>query len=282
MYYYTRIVMNSKDSLVIKLLVKHVKENKNLYTSFNFSNVHQKYHLADYLYVILIVLKTGIAWRYVEELNINIGWNSVYKVYQKLNKAGIFKIAYTDLLKKYLTKCPNKKLRYVLTDTSFVPNKKGKNMYGYNTYYNKKNGTKISLITDSNGIPLNMKCYMGNKCDSKILLDHLENSDIVCTNHIDKYKRYFLADPAYDSKEVREALEKLNYESIIAQNRRNIKDPTKLISLTDNEKNIYKKRLKIENTFSKMKMNRRLCLRYDSKIESYIGFIYLSFIKMLC
>ena len=60
---------------------------------------------------------------------------SVYKVYQKLNKAGIFKIVYTDLLRKYLMKCPGKKLRYVLTDTSFVPNKKGTYTYGYNRYY---------------------------------------------------------------------------------------------------------------------------------------------------
>jgi transposase len=126
-----------------------------------------------------------------------------------------------------------------------------------------------------------MKCYKGNIYDSPILLNHLKNSDIVCTDHIAQYKQYFLADPGYDSKEIRKVLEDLNYEPIIAQNRRNTKDPAKLIKLTAHEETIYKKRLKIENTFSKIKMNRRLCLRYDSKIESFIGFLYLSFIKMI-
>jgi len=273
--------MIPKNSLIIKLLVKHIMENKKLSKSFDFSNVHQEYHLNEYLYIIFIVLETGLDWRRIEVLKTNIGWNSVYKVFQKLNKAGIFEIVYADLLIKYLKKCPGKKLRYVLTDTSFVPNKKGKDMYGYNTYYNKKNGTKISLITDSNGIPLNMKCYKGNIYDSPILLNHLKNSDIVCTDHIAQYKQYFLADPGYDSKEVRKALEDLNYEPIIAQNRRNTKDPAKLIKLTVHEREIYKERLKVEITFSKIKMNRRLCLRYDSKIESFIGFLYLSFIKMI-
>ena len=273
--------MIPKNSLIIKLLIKHVMENKKLSKSFDFSNPLQKYHLSEYLYLIFIILEIGAPLRHITQLKTDIGWNSVNKVYTKLNKAGIFKIAYTDLLRKYLKKCPGKKLRYVLTDTSFVPNKKGKDMYGYNKFYNRKNGTKISLITDSNGVPLNMKCYKGNKYDSPILLNHLKNSDIVCTDHITQYKQYFLADPGYDSKEIRKVLEDLNYEPIIAQNRRNTKDPAKLIKLTAHEETIYKKRLKIENTFSKIKMNRRLCLRYDSKIESFIGFLYLSFIKMI-
>lgn len=274
--------MNSKNDIIIKLLVKHINTDHKLFKSFNFSNVHQKYSINEYLRIILFVQKTGIAWRDTSLLKTEIKWNSVYKVYQKLNKFGIFKIAYIDLLKKYLKKCPGKKLKFILTDTSFVPNKKGKDTIGYSKYYNKKKGTKISLITDSNGIPLNMKCYKGNKYDSRILLDHLTNRDIVCTNHIDKYKQYFLADPGYDSKEIRNRLTELGYKPLIVQNRRNIKDMTKLIVLTEREKRIYKNRLKVENTFNKMKIDRRLCLRWDSKIESFIGFIYLSFIKMLC
>ena len=49
-------------------------------------------------------------------------------------------------------------------------------------------------------------------------MDHLENGDIVCTDHIAQYKHYFLADPGYDSKALRRALEELNYEPIIVQN----------------------------------------------------------------
>ena len=74
----------------------------------------------------------------------------------------------------------------------------------------------------------------------------------------------------------------MNYNRLIAQNKRNIKDPKKLIKFNKREKWMYNKRLVIERTFNKMKINRRICLRYDSKIENFMGFVYLSLIKLLC
>ena len=127
-----------------------------------------------------------------------------------------------------------------------------------------------------------LKCYKGNVNDSKILLNHLKNGNIVHINHLIPYNNYFLADPGYDTKLIRDQLEELNYNPLIAQNKRNIKNPNKIIKLNNYEKKIYNKRLVIERTFNKMKMNRKLCLRYESKIKNFIGFIYLSLIKMLC
>ena len=113
-------------------------------------------------------------------------------------------------------------------------------------------------------------------------MTQLKTENLVLNNHIDKYKDYFLADPGYDSKALKTELEKEGYKRIlIPQNKRNIKDIKKIKRFTDEEKNIYKKRLKIENTFCKMKNNRRICMRYDSKIENFMGFVYLSLIKLL-
>lgn len=120
-----------KENIIIKLLIKVIKDNKELYKSFNYSNRLQKYDLKDYLKDILYVLKTGIGWR---DLRSHINWNSVYKVYIKLNKNGIFKLTYIDLLKKYFKKHSNGKLKYMYTDTTFVPNKNGKDKIGYNRF----------------------------------------------------------------------------------------------------------------------------------------------------
>ena len=271
--------MKTKNELVIKLLIKHIKSNYKLYKSFDFSHKQQKYKLSEYLTDILYVLKTGIAWR---DLWSHINWNSVYKIYVKLNSFNVFKLSYVTLLNKYYKRSYNNKLKYISTDTSFIPNKKGKDLIGYNKFYNRKNGTKISLITDSKGIPFNLKCYKGNINDSKILLNHLKNDNIVCINHLISDKNYFLADPGYDTKLIRKQLKEINYNPLIAQNKRNIKDPAKIIKFNNNEKRIYNKRLVIERTFNRMKMNRKICLRYESKIDNFIGFIYLSLIKMLC
>jgi transposase len=54
----------------------------------------------------------------------------------------------------------------------------------------------------------------------------------------------------------------MSYKPLIVQNKRNIKNESKLITLNKQEKEIYKKRPVIERTFNRMKMNRKICLRY--------------------
>ncbi len=93
--------------------------------------------------------------------------------------------------------------------------------------------TKISLICDSKGFPLEFECYRGNKYDSKILMEQLKETSLM--NHyntIDNIK-YFLAlrvtsarstDGGYDSIEIKEEIRKLGYEPLILQNKRNIKN----------------------------------------------------------
>ena len=153
-------------------------------------------------------------------------------------------------------------------------------------YNNRKNGTKISLITDSNGIPFNVKCYKGNKYDSKILDNHLKNENLIDITNMMPDKKYFLADPGYDTKAIRDNLKDKNYLTLIPQNAplvaRNIKDKNKLKKFSKMDKKIYKKRLVIERTFNNLKVNRRLCLRYESYLSNFIGFIYLALIKILC
>jgi transposase len=191
-------------------------------------------------------------------------------------------MSYASLLLKY-SKKNIRAFKHVITDTSFIPNKKGRDVIGYNRHYNKKKGTKISIITDNKGIPFNVKCYSGNKHDSTILIDQLEtNKNIVNIDHVKRNNDYFLADPAYDSNNIRLKLNNLGYKFLTAQNRRNTKNPDKIRKLTDTEKKIYVKRLVIERTFNTIKTNRRLDRRYDLTIKSYSGFLFLAFIKLLC
>lgn len=187
-------------------MTAHIKTNKNLYK------------LSEYLTEILYVLKTGISWRNIRS---HIYWNSIYKAYIKLNKYKIFESCYKKMLMvKYLKKGANNKLKFIVTDTTFIPNKNGNNHIGYNKFYNRKNGTKISIICDAKGIPIDTAFYKGNMNDSKILMDHLKISQI---NDL-AIKRHFMADKGYHSKEIIETLTKIGFTPLIAQNRRNIKN----------------------------------------------------------
>lgn len=112
----------------------------------------------------------------------------------------VFEICYIDLLKKYLKKGTNKK---------------GHDIIGYNKFYNRKQGTKVSIITDSYGTPISIGCYRGNMNDCRILCDQMKNKYLTPIKHIEK--RYFLADLGYDSTFIRNELKTNNYIPLILQ-----------------------------------------------------------------
>ena len=70
--------------------------------------------------------------------------------------------------------------------------------------------------------------------------------------------KYFICDKGYCSSKIRNILINKNILPIIPFNRRNTKDKNKINKLTKNEKNRYKKRIKIEHIFSNLKSNHKL------------------------
>jgi transposase len=267
--------MFSNDKLVIKLLIAKIKKIPKLWTSFNFSYKSQKYKLADILTEILYVLKTGISWRMLRS---PIHWNTIYKIYIKLNNYKIFKISYKELLQKYVVKNKNK-LKFIFTDTSVIPNKYGLDKAKLNKFYKNKKVMKLSLITLKNGIPINVKLYDGNRNDSYILNDQLRTSNLIKIN--DSQKKYFMADKGYDSKNIRQKLTAQNYKVIIPQNKRGIKDESKIIKFDKGTKLLYRKRILVENMFCKLKTFRRLSVRYDKYSKTYSGFLWLALINII-
>ena len=105
----------------------------------------------------------------------------------------------------------------------------------YNKHY-KKRITKLSVISDSNGVPLDIFISSGNKYDNKIFEQQIIGNDTFLNS---PSKKYLLADKAYDSNKIREYLQENGYIPIISYNRRNTKyAPIK--KLNDAEKKILK------------------------------------------
>ena len=67
-------------------------------------------------------------------------------------------------------KTPNRKLKIQITDTTCVKNRYGFDFVKYNGY-KKMKCTKVSFITDINGIPISVLVSNGTKCDSRVLLE---------------------------------------------------------------------------------------------------------------
>lgn len=269
------------DDIIVKHIVKLIKTNPTLNDKYFSATKNRKYSLENYLYVILNVLRTGIPWRFVDKFKItkDIHWNSVYKTFIKIVNDKIISECYKTTLLRYLKDKPATKLNIQYTDTSMIHNKYGEEKVGRNMCHKGKKITKVSIITDSKGIPLNAGIYEGNRYDSAILREQLDDKN---TNMIgtEIRKKTFMADKGYDSSIIREKLKEKGYNVIIPYNKRNTKDKNKEKKLNEKEK-IYRKRVQIEYTFMKMKRYRRTDVRYDKKKETYETFVMLSLLCIL-
>jgi transposase len=248
-------------------------------------NHNSLYTLDDILNVIEYVMITGASWRSLNLpiFNGKIKWQSIYYHFNKFCKLDIFKKVYLELLDTYFKSNKSGKLKYLSVDTSFV-----KNEYASDTnfgYCKKKRTSKLSMIVDSNGISLSALLDKGSTSDQAMLFSNLEATfvDIIYRGDNNKHKRYILADSIYDTTAIHEKIKSLGIQPIISPNKRNTKDKKKIEAskLKGNKKKIYKKRTIIENCFSWLYKNRRLCKRYDKKNSTYMSFLFLVLIKII-
>ena len=264
--------LSSIDKKIIRILTKNIN-NSQYKNNYNFTYSSQKYSLQFILAHILFIIKYSATWR---TLGIHI-YNNIYKHYIKLNKINLFKSTYIELLKKYLIRTKNNTLKSLYTDTTFIVNKKGINEKARNKYMKNKHCNKVSIITDSKFIPIDIQIFKGNLNDSNILQQQFTNIDTFMNN-----TKYFICDKGYCSSKIRNILTNKNIIPIIPYNKRNTKDKNKIIKLTKNQKEKYKKRIKIEHIFSNLKSNHKIQNRYEKYINNYEGLLYLFFIKKIC
>ena len=225
-------------------------------------------------------MKDGISFRSIGKYK-KIKWQTIYKFFCKLIQNNAIKIIFDNIVNDYNKKNINNNI--FITDTTLIPNKLGINDIGYNPQYPKHKSCKISIISDINGIPLNINCSAGNVNDSKILYNQLDdfknsNSDLLNNNNI------LLGDAGYDSNKIREKLNNIKFGKLLAaRNKRNIKNKYKLelIKLSPEEKKLLKKRIKIEHINAQLKQYKRISIRYDKYISNYINFVYLACINII-
>ena len=266
--------LKAKNKLVVNSIYENIKnEHKSLYDSYQFKTKNQKYTLKIILEACVYFIRISCSFNNFKYKKIKP--HAFYKNYVKLNKYKIFESTYNNLLNKYLNK---NKIKHIYTDTSTFYNKYNTDKVKRNKYFKNKKVLKLSLMTNELGIPLNIDLYSGNMNDSNICNKQLDELN---KKLIDKNNSIFMADAGYDSSIIRNKLNGIFNKILIPQNKRNIRDQNKIKVFTNEEKKLYKLRIKIENTFLKIKKNRRLEIVYEKKSENFKQLIFLSLINFL-
>ncbi len=116
------------------------------------------------------------------------------------------------------------------------------------------------------GIPLSVLINKGTVHDLSFIENNIKDCCFIYNN---KCHNLILADKGYESKKIRNKFTNYKISFMI---------PKKKNSNTNYyfNKQIYKKRIRIENSFSKLKAFRRISNRYDSFIKNYNNFLYLA------
>lgn len=269
--------MKTLPEIIIKILYKKIL--KQFPFNYNFKYKTQKYDLMSILNGIFYILRTGLSWKWY--LN-GISGDTLYFHYRRFVNVHLFKNTYQETLIKYMKRNKTGKLKYTSTDTIIIKNRSGLigDKVSRNKYFKNKNCTKISKLVDSNGISLHTLIDNGSKHDSTFVSEHLKSNIIdTCTLKYkcsNRHKQYFLADAAYDTKNIITMCNNYGYKVIIPQNIKNIKDPKKLRHLNKFEKKTYKNRIKVENHFSWIQHNKRLHCRNERYSHIFEEFVYLA------
>jgi transposase len=241
-----------------------------------------KYTLDQILDTIEYVLITGASWRSIDlpifnELNIR--WQSIYYHFQKFSKANVFKKVYLQLLDAYFKRNRSGKLKYLSVDTSFLKNHNASNV-AFNGYCRKKRLSKLSLIVDSNGVPISALIAAGNHSDQKLFYKNWNDLYVkIDGSNNNKHKRYLLADAIYDTNSIRNTINKEHITPLIAFNKRNARNDKRTVS--GHHKQIIRKRIIVENVFSWIYQNRRTAGRYDKLNRNYYSFLFMALVKIL-
>lgn len=283
---------------------------------------NRKYDNKYYFICLLDIINCGYNWsKYRGTLEYPISGKYLNSIHNKFVKNGIYEKINEEILKKYLSKGKEQKLKYQYIDSTFVANKncsiknnnhllskkakeknekirkhnndnitdkkKEETFVDFNRYNGRKNYIKISRITDSKGVPLSNSIISSKQHDCISIEETVNNIPInlntLQNSKSNRFKQTIIADAGYHSKKNIKYLKSKGYSSIIAYNKRNTKDKIKIAKnkLKDNDKKLYSKRFIIEASFSWSKRRALINQIYQKTIESYLGLVILDTIIII-
>ena len=241
---------------------------------------NKKYDEIDFINGIIDVLNNGTYWnRYKDK----ISGKYLNKRHNRYCEWGVYECLYRIISLSYYSTNKYNKLKYQCIDSTFIKNLYGSEIYGRNVEYKSKNGIKVSVIVDINGVLNSFAIGCGNSNDGKIALQQINNNMLIDTDtssvkNNNRFKQIMIADAAYYSKELYSQLKKKGYTPITDVNKRNTKKK-ELLKIIENDKKKYQKiqgkLLKVKNFNAWIKKYPKIDRLVEKSVKSFIGLLLL-------
>lgn len=161
-------------------------------------------------------------------------------------------------------------------------------MTGSSPVDRSKLGTKRHILTDKNGIPLSTIITSANKHDIKAVTDVLDNSvsyrpfesdftkkNTRRQNRQQQQQQHLCLDRAYSSKTIENEIINCGYVPHIQYKRKRGQSEEETAYQKKN-RSIINNRWVVERTNSWHNRFRKLLIRFEKKVENYLGLVQLS------
>jgi putative transposase len=221
------------------------------------------------------VLRTGIQWNALPR---EMGASStVHERFQEWERLGFFEEVWRAGLAEY-EELEGIEWEWQAVDGVMTKAPLGRDATGPNPTDRAKKGTKRSMLTDGNGIPLAVVVDGANRNDDKLLAATLDGIVVARPeSEEEEVPEHLCLDAGYDSEAVRGELDSRGYEAHIRPRDKNER--------REEDENHHPggkaRRWVVERTHSWLNRSRRLLVRWEKKTENYLAFVHLACAQLI-
>lgn len=225
---------------------------------------------------VLMLLKTGIAWKDLKLLGVSS--SAVYKRYSQWVRRGVIAEAWRRLLAVYSEFRINSDpawFKELFIDSTMIKNVAGRDCVGCNPTDRRRLGTKLSVICDTARIPVSAAYFPANQNDVRTIQQTVEG--IQCKiRKDDRYRTILIGDKGYVSRGEAELLKPKRIR-LLTEPRKNQHNQKRC----SKDKAALKKRIVIEHLFCRLDKFKRLVMRRDQSVSLFEAMHQLAFCMLI-
>jgi len=215
---------------------------------------------------IFYILRTGCQWNALPR---SLGASStVHDRFQEWERAGVFAELWQAGLAEYDEQA-GIDWEWQSMDGAMTKAPLGGDATGPNPTDRAKSGTKRSLLTDGNGIPLGLSVDGANRHDKKMAEGTIESIVIDRPEPTSNNPQNMCLDKGYDYPDIRELVKDHGYTAHIKARGEEIEQKREIPGYRA-------RRWVVERTHSWMNRFRRLLIRWEKKVENYLAMLHFA------
>ena len=223
---------------------------------------------------IFFVLRTGCQWNALNATGI-CSSSAAHRRFQEWT-AGVFVNLWAEGLQEY-DELKGLDWEWLSMDGAMTKAPLGGERTGKNPTDRGKLGTKRSLLTDANGVPVGLAVEGANRHDKKLVEPTLESIPVARPEATAEEPQGMCLDKGYDYDDTRDLVREFGFTAHVRARGEEAKELKR-------EAGFKARRWVVERTHSWMNRFRRILIRWEKKVENYFGMLHLvcAFITYRC